>query len=132
MEKKTKIILITSVAIVIIAAVLCILKANEDNWIKDSRGIYIMHGNPASLPVEVEEQQRAISCASNLYAEANLRNMNFSSQCLGKCGDYSIDIVHTPRTEEDDKEANQCLEYNERVTTHFIELNKNGEIIRIA
>jgi len=62
--------------------------------------------------------------------------MQFSSQCLGiiysgRVG-YAVNIVHVPRNEEDNKPENQCEEYREGRVKHFIELNKDGEVVRIV
>src|SRR3989344_6270555 len=75
-----------------------IIGGSEDSWIKDERGVYVKHGNPSSIPDYVKEQQDAVSCAFNLYNQEKNKGSEFSSQCLGSCGDYAIDIVHVPRT----------------------------------
>ena len=58
--------------------------------------------------------------------------MNFSNQCLGTCENYAVDIVHVPRIEDDNKIENQCLEYREGKIKHFIELDRDGNIVRIV
>jgi len=103
----------------------------EDTWIKDSRGVWISHGNPSFIPKQVYEQQEAINCAKELYHKENNLGVQFSSQCLGKCGNYSIDIVHFPRDSLDDLIQNQCEDYRNGITKNFIELNLNGEIVKI-
>jgi flagellar basal body-associated protein FliL len=42
------IIAIVIILIIILAGFLLFLRGNEDNWIKDSKGIWIKHGNPSS------------------------------------------------------------------------------------
>ena len=105
--------------------------SNEDNWIKNSKGIYIKHGNPSQTPDYVKEQQKAVLCAEDLYSKAKKHGLQFDSECIGECEDYSIDIVHVPRTAADDNPENQCESYPD-VTPYFIELNKNGEIVKVA
>jgi hypothetical protein len=119
------------IGLIVYGAMFLFSKINEDNWIKDSKGVWIMHGNPSSTPSEVLEQQDALSCASVIYATAYIGNVTFNSQCLGKCGDYSVDIVNVPRTSDDDLKENQCSDYADGITKHFIELDKNGTIVRI-
>jgi hypothetical protein len=106
-----------------------VIGRNEDSWIKDSRGIYVKHGNPSETPDYVLEQEEAINCAldkfGNFIEEKN-------SQCLGTCGNYAVDIVHVPRTEEDNKIENQCNAYASGQISQFIELDKTGEIVRIV
>ena len=129
---KKSIILAIIIIILIISLTLFILRVNkEDVWIKQPNGIYIKHGNPSSMPEEVKQQKEIINCANNLYIKAK-NKMNLSSQCLGKCESYSIDIVHNPRTEEDSLNENQCQEYKNGITKNFLELDKNGNLIRIV
>jgi len=104
---------------------------NEDNWIKDSRGIWIKHGNPSEIPNYVLVQQQAISCALNLY-RANETKLNFFSQCLGVCENYAVDIVSVPRTSDDNLIENQCSDYIDGKVGQFIELNKYGNIVRVV
>lgn len=40
--------------------------------------------------------------------------------------------MNVPRNEEDGKNENQCRDYKNGMTKHFIELDKNGAIVRIA
>jgi hypothetical protein len=108
-----------------------VFRGDEDNWIKNTNGVYIKHGNPSKSPSYVLEQQDALTCASDLYSQAKSDNIAFNSQCLGACGNYSVDIVHVPRSIEDDKASNQCIDYP-RVTPYFIELDKNGVVVRVA
>ncbi len=103
----------------------------EDTWIKDSRGVYVKHGNPAVTPPEVENQQSAIDAAIQIYNSKKIVGMNFSSQCLGTIEDYAVDIVHVPRTAEDDLPENQCDDFKTGRVTHFIELDKNGNVVRV-
>ena len=101
----------------------------EDFWIKDSRGIWIKHGSPSETPDYVLEQQEIINCSlekfSNFTEEIN-------SQCLGICGNYAVDIVHVPRTSEDNLVENQCEDYRSGKVSNFIELDKEGNIVRIV
>jgi hypothetical protein len=101
---------------------------NEDDWIKDSRGLWIKHGNPSETPTYVFEQQEAINCALEKF---NNFSEEINSQCLGVCGDYAMDMVHVPRTEEDNLAENQCEDYANGIVNHFIELDKDGKIVRI-
>jgi len=108
-----------------------VIGGNEDSWIKDEKGVWVKHGNPSEIPSYVSEQQEAINCALNLY-ENNKTKMNFFSQCLGTCGNYAVDIVHVPRTSDDNLLENQCQDYRLGRVSHFIELDKDGEIVRIV
>jgi hypothetical protein len=127
-----KLLLVLVIILVIIfGSIFLFARLKEDSWIKTDRGVWIMHGNPSSTPDKVLQQQIAVECASGLYAEASLSRVVFLNQCLGKCGDYSVDIVNVPRTSDDDLPENQCSDYADGITKHFIELDKNGNIVRI-
>lgn len=109
-----------------------VIGGSEDSWIKDEKGGWIKHGFPAETPAYVKEQQEAISCAKDLYEQEKAGGMEFSSQCLGTCGDYVVDIVHVPRSDEDNLIENQCEGYRERRVEHFIELDKDGGVVRVV
>ena len=104
----------------------------EDSWIKDNRGIWIKHGVPYETPDYVIEQQQIINQALSLYEQRKSEGMEFSSQCLGVVGNYAVDIVHIPRNEDDNKIENQCEAYRNGEVTYFIELDKEGNIVRIV
>jgi len=105
-----------------------VIGGDEDSWIKDEKGIWIKHGNPAEISNYVLKQQNVINCAIRKFNEVT---KEVNSQCLGTCEDYAVDIVHVPRTSEDDLIENQCDAYRNEQVNHFIELDKNGEIVRI-
>ena len=128
-KKNKKSYLIAGIFLLIILVIFLSFKINEDNWIKDERGVWIKHGNPTKIPKEVKEQQQAINCAYNLF---NNFSGEINSQCLGICENYSVDVVHVPRTGEDSLVDNQCWDYIEVKTNNFIELDKERNIVRIV
>lgn len=106
-----------------------VIGGDEDSWIEDERGVYVKHGSPSETPDYVLKQKEAINCALDKF---NNFSEEINSQCMGTCGNYAVDIVHVPRTEEDNKIENQCNAYASGQVNYFIELDKNGEIVRIA
>jgi hypothetical protein len=129
--KKGMLILGGIIALIVIALI-CLrlfVGGGEDNWITDDKGIYVKHGDPASMPDYVTQQKEAITCAADLYSKAKATTM-LSSQCLGICLDYAVDIVHVPRTDDDNKPENQCSDFKAGNVHHFIELDKEGNIVR--
>jgi len=135
--KKLYLILIIIVILVIVGllAVRFLLGGNEDVWIKNNLGVYAKHGNPAETPNYVIEQQEAIMQALELYSQKKSEGMQFSSQCLGVVGEnvkYAVDVVHVPRVEEDNIVENQCEDYQLREVSNFIELDKDGKIVRVV
>jgi len=131
--KKRKILVFGIIILLVIILILIrtFSYGGEDNWIKDSKGVYVKHGNPSNTPDYVKEQQIAIEKAQELFQNEKNSGANFSSQCLGTTGDYAVDIVHVPRTSEDNLPANQCADYADGKVGHFIELDKEGNIVRI-
>ena len=125
-------ILIIAVVFIVLAGLIFILRSQEDDWIKDSRGVWVKHGAPSSTPDEVLNQQNAIECANNLYNGEMDKGSEFDSQCLGSCYDFAVDIVHVPRSDEDNLVENQCEAYRSGQVNHFIELDKEGNIVRIV
>ncbi len=126
-----KIVWIVIIVIILLLA-LVLLRSPEDDWIKDSRGVWVKHGAPSSIPKGVAEQQDAINCSLDLYMKAILSSIiQLNSQCLGNCGNYAVDIVHVPRTAEDNLKENQRTDFPDKVS-HFIELDKTGDIVRIV
>ena len=132
MKKKNWYWIIGIIILLLILIVVFRSFTGEDNWIKDSRGVWIKHGNPSSIPDSVKEQQDIIDCALGLYNDEKTRGISFNSQCLGKCNDYSVDVVNVPRTNEDNLVENQCADFRNGLTKHFIELDKDGNIVRIV
>jgi hypothetical protein len=113
-----------------VAIVILLLRLPEDRWIRDSKGIWIKYGNPSDVPLRVFDQKNAIACAIDLYNQTSKEEI--SSQCIGSCGDYAVDLVHVPREEVDNRMENQCEDYRLRRVNHFIELDLDGNIVRIV
>ena len=118
--------------VLVIAAIGVARPWGGDSWIKDSRGVWVRHGNPSKVPDYVGEQQKLIDDALALYSNSLVSGMEFDSQCLGVVGEYAVDIVHVPRSDEDDLAENQCLEFLNGEVSHFIELDKKGNVVRIV
>jgi len=103
----------------------------EDNWIKDSKGIYIPQGYPSSVPDGVKAQHDSLDCALKLYISQKPAN-GYNSECLGVCGDYAVDVVHTPKNANDNKQENQCSAYLDGQVKSFIEIDGNGNVVKIG
>jgi hypothetical protein len=121
------------VVIIVLVGLMIFLRSAEDDWIKDERGVFVKHGNPATMPSEVAQQQKLISDALQLFVQfkANLIEP-ISSQCVGTIESYAVDIVHVLRTAEDNLPENQCEDYRSGKVQHFIELDKDGNVVRIV
>ncbi len=132
MKKQYLILIGIGVSIILFIMVFRPGGGGEDSWIKDERGVWVKHGVPYKTPDYVLEQQEAIGCALQLYEEMKNIPIVFSSQCLGTCGNYAVDIVHVPRSQEDNQIENQCEDYRTEEVSNFIELDKGGNMIRIV
>lgn len=109
------------------------VRGSEDTWIKDSRGVWVKHGNPRNTPQEVKEQQDLIQKALNLYNEAKSKGTDFSpGPCLGQIAtDWVVDIAYNPRQPVDNLPQNQCQDYLQGKAHHFIELDPFGNITKV-
>lgn len=136
MKKKVLIpgVIIAVTLIIILIAVFVFLRGPEDNWIRDANGVWIPHGQPdlENIPPKVLEQQAAIVGAEELYNAIRIDDERYEGDCLGTVGNYSVDMVHVPRTGEDNQAKNQCADYLNKVTPYFIELDKDGNIVRVV
>lgn len=104
---------------------------SEDNWIKDSKGVYVPHGHPASVPDNVRKQHDALDCVLKLYLN-NKTESGYNSECLGECMDYAVDVVNVPRSVEDDLKENQCASYLNGEVKNFIEIDGKGNVMRVV
>jgi len=120
------------IVILVVVFIMIFRPGGEDSWIKDEKGVWIKHGIPFDTPDYVLEQQQVINQTLSLYEQKKSEGIEFSSQCLGVVEDYAVDIVHVPRSEEDDKIENQCEAYRNGEVSHFIELDKDGNVVRIV
>ncbi len=127
-----KLILIMGISIIILIILIILiifiyLHAGGNYWTRDSKGVWIKHGNPIKTPEKVLTQQRIIICAKDLYSK--FPKDNISSQCLGSCDDYAVDFVNNPKIEEDSFEKNLCESIVRGQLTKIIEMDKDGNII---
>jgi hypothetical protein len=130
--KKMRAGIIIIVLLVIIFIVLLFLRGDEDTWIRNTKGEYVKHGNPYTIPETVKEYQNAVVCGQNLYNKTKEKGTEFNSQCLGTCGKYAIDIVNVPRCVDDERIENQCVDFRNGLVKNFIELDHNGTIVRVV
>jgi hypothetical protein len=130
MKKRTIPIIIALVFVLAVALIL--IRSPEDDWIKNEQGVYVEHGAPAQTPPEVSSQKQIINKAQELYQTKKAEGLEFSSQCLGTVENYAVDIVHVPRSAEDNLVENQCEDFRSGKVSHFIELDKDGNVVRIV
>lgn len=76
----------------------------------------------------------AVSGAMSLYKSMVLSGVDMSKgPCLTNdlMPGWVVDIVHSPREEIDNLPENQCQAYLEGRAEHFVELDTNGNLVRI-
>ncbi len=81
----------------------------------------------------VEERERAIALAQEVYARKKAEGMDFSAgPCLSEnlMDGWVADIVHAPRQPVDDEPENQCQAYREGRAFRLVELDPDGNVIR--
>ena len=80
------------------------------------------------------EKDLAIAQCKELFQreKANGRDMA-EGPCLSNeiIPDWVCDTAHNPRQEVDNKSENQCSAFRESKAHHFVELDQNGEVIKI-
>lgn len=119
--------------LIMVLGVLTIFNIMPKNaWIKNKDGIYIQKGNPPTIPTEVSRQQAAVKEALDMFNKEKASGRILSSQCLGTTtNNYAVDLVHFPRSQEDNILENQCRDFYEGKVSKFIEVNTNGQIARV-
>jgi len=129
MEKKYFITVVITIIFIIIIALFLILPQKQSAQEQESQKTTI---GPVNY---IEEQRLAVMQALELYHQEKQKGTEFSSQCLGTVGKnikFAVDIVNIPRNQEDNNPENQCQDFRSGEIKHFIELDKNGNIVRIV
>ena len=83
--------------------------------------------------VSEAEKADVVRRAKRAYAKAKASGVELQSgPCLGviKPG-WVADVAHDPRQAVDDEAANQCEAYREGDADHFVELDPDGNLIRV-
>lgn len=97
--------------------------------------IYIQNSKPVGYkPGKSNEQDIAVNQAKYFYKQSKDRGEDFGN---GKCltnalmPGWVVDIVHSPRQPIDDLPENQCKSYVPGGATHFVELDMQGNVVRV-
>ena len=80
-----------------------------------------------------DERSRAIAAAGAAYKSAVAASVDLSNgPCIGDpvIAGWVADVAHEPRQPVDDDPANQCAGYRSGESSHFVELDQNGNLIR--
>lgn len=93
----------------------------------------IFNENPSKI-VPKSEAETAVNQAKYLFSQKKLLGEDFSNgPCLSNAllPGWVLDIAHTPRENLDDLPENQCPAYLQGSATHFVELDLEGNLIRV-
>ena len=97
--------------------------------------IYILNTTPGGYkPGLWPEADAAVNQAKHLYQTEKQRGTNFTAgPCLSNAiqPGWVADLVHNPRQLADDLSENQCAAYKEGRISHFVELDLDGNLVRI-
>lgn len=96
-------------------------------------GVLLMVKKSSTVPQE-NASQKAVTLAKKIYDEKKLQNVDFKDgPCLSEnlMPDWVADIAHNPRQPVDDMPKNQCAAFREGIAHHFVELDLQGNVIRI-
>lgn len=80
------------------------------------------------------EKDRAYQLARVIFDNKKKAGIDMASgPCLSNnlLPDWVADIVHRPRVAADDLPSNQCTSFLEGKAHHFVELDLNGNLVRI-
>lgn len=77
---------------------------------------------------------RVVNQARSVYEEKKAKGYDFTNgPCLTNdlSPDWVADLVHDPRVAQDDLEKNQCQAYLEGRAKHLVELDLEGNVVRV-
>jgi len=80
------------------------------------------------------EVDQAVANAKQIYSQKRELKIDFSSgPCLTNdlMPGWVADTVHNPRQTIDDQPENQCQAYTEGRAKHFVELDLQGNLVRV-
>lgn len=103
--------------------------------------VYVHETNPFNAAIKGNyrpglstEIDTMVGRAQKLYRDREAIGMDFSTgPCLTNdlAKDWVADIAHNPRKDLDNLAENQCPAFLEGRATHFVELDLEGEVIRV-
>ncbi len=103
--------------------------------------VYVHETNPFNSAVRgtykpglSDEIDNMVGRAQKLYGDRKAIGIDFSTgPCLTNDldQDWVADLAHNPRQDLDDFPENQCPAFIEGRATHFVELDLEGEVIRV-
>lgn len=103
--------------------------------------VYVHETNPFNAEIKGkykpgldDEIDNAVGKAQKIYKDREAIGTDFTTgPCLTNdlLPDWVVDIAHNPRQKQDDLAENQCPAFLEGRAKHFVELDLDGEVIRV-
>lgn len=112
-------------------------KQGKESGEKALEGVDVLTGLKAlDIKTRTIDPDLAVSKAKEVYREKLAEGTDFSNGlCLSEdlLGDtlWVADIAHDPRESIDDLSENQCSAFREGRAKHFVELDPQGNLIRV-
>jgi hypothetical protein len=100
-------------------------------------GLYFLFFNQQELVEEKEvtyTEEELIKMAQDLFNEKKQQGIDMENgPCLTNelIPGWVVDVAHSPRQTVDNQMENQCLSFREGKAEHFIELDLEGNLIKI-
>jgi len=103
--------------------------------------VYVHETNPFNTAIKgkykpglSDDIDDAVGKAQQIYKDRKSIGMDFTTgPCLTNdlLPDWVVDIAHNPRQSQDNLAENQCAALIEGRAKHFVELDLDGEVIRV-
>lgn len=103
--------------------------------------VYVHETNPFNAEVKTkykpgldDDIDNAVGKAQKIFKDRKALGIDFTAgPCLTNdlMPDWVVDIAHNPRQPSDELAENQCPAYTEGRAKHFVELDLDGEVIRV-
>lgn len=103
--------------------------------------VYVHETNPFNVPLKgkykpglSDDIDDAVGKAQKIYKDRKDIGTDFTTgPCLSNdlLPDWVVDIAHNPRQSQDNLAENQCAALIEGRAKHFVELDLDGEVIRV-
>lgn len=108
----------------------------KQNTPVDAPETEVPSSSQTSSPEELEKalagNEEAVKDALNLFISKQKAGTDMTKgPCLGIVAkEWAVDVVHDPRTKDDDEAKNQCPDYVAGKVKHFIEFSPEGKLLR--
>lgn len=125
MHRREKLVILV-LSVMIAVSILIIFSNNQNPFVRKSRGIY----RPGVDP----DVDKAVNQAHKVYQQKKELGEDFTAgECLTNdlLPEWVADIAHSPRQNIDNEPQNQCQAYLEGRATHFVELDPEGNVLRV-